>query len=436
MSKLELTISTDYVRNWNIWSAIRELIQNTADANDIGYPMKVIYNPDRKEPTLTLINEGITIDRDALLLGTTTKADDERQRGCFGEGMKLGWLTLLRAGLKIWIKSGGEKWVPTISYSDTYKSELLTIETSKATYENCVKVEVRGLAENLWEEMREKILFKPGIPLLLNEYIQSGKDKILTKEELRGHLFARGLYVGYLPGDYWFGYDFHELELDRDRKLADPWNMKTAVRSAINRASLPTDELWVLLNNDRWEETRVIADSWNRMHVEGLSSAITEKFHQEYGYDCVPVENTSQSIEAEQCGLKARVVSKAIKVLIEFIEGKFEDKKNSRALEHSRIYAIDELTEEERTNFCWAHGLLKLVQKPPCISIVDFCGEYTLGAYKRPDVYLAKKILTNRSRLISTLVHEVAHIDGTDGTVEHRNECERLFGELIDGLSQ
>lgn len=440
MSKLELTIATDYVRNWDVLTGIRELIQNTVDANDIGYPMEIKYNPERKEPTLSLINKGITVDRDALLLGTTTKADDDRQRGCFGEGMKLGWLTLLRAGLKIWIKSGGEKWIPTLAYSDTYKSELLTVETSKAKYENCVKVEIRGLAPNLWEEFRQKILFSPGIELKRNEYIQANQDRILTREDLRGKLFVRGLYVSQLPGNYWFGYDFYDLKLDRDRKLADPWDLKSAIRYALNNAAeknlLSIDDMYLMFDSDRWEEQRIVADSYSVYYIRYLAEQIAARFHSKYGQDCIPVEDTSQSMEAAQNGLKSKVVGKAIKALVESIDGKYEDKKNNRALETKQAYDFYELTEEEQQNIFWARECLEKINEPLKLNIVDFYGEHVLGAYKSGDISISKNVVLDRPQLIATIVHEISHSNGPDGSVEHRNEEERLFGNLITELSK
>ena len=440
MPKLELTIATDYVRNWDVLTGIRELIQNTVDANDIGYTMEIKYNPDRKEPTLSLINKGITISRDALLLGNTTKADDDRQRGCFGEGMKLGWLTLLRAGLKIWIKSGDEKWIPTLAYSDTYKSELLTVETSKATYENCVKVEVRGLAPNLWEDFRQKILFSPGIELKRNEYIQANKDRILTREDLRGKLFVRGLYVSQLPGIYWFGYDFYDLKLDRDRKLADPWDLKSNIRSALNNAAeknlLPIDDMYLMLDSDRWEEQRIIAESWSLYYVKHLAEQIAARFHQDYGEDCIPVEDTTQSMEAAQNGLKSKVVGKGIKALVELVDGKYEEKKNYRMLEVKQVYNFYELSEDEQQNIFWARDCLKKINEPLKINIVDFYGEHVLGAYKLGDISISKKVVLDRPQLIAIIIHEIAHRAGLDGEVNHRNEEERLFGNLITELSR
>lgn len=440
MPKLELTIATDYVRNWDVLTGIRELIQNTVDANDIGYEMEIKYNPDRKEPTLILVNRGITLSRDALLLGTTTKADDDRQRGCFGEGMKLGWLTLLRAGLKIWIKSGDEKWVPTLAYSDTYQSELLTVETSKAKYENCIKVEVRGLGPDIWDQYRSQILFSPGIELKRNEYIAASKDRILTREDLRGKLFVRGLYVSQLPGSYWFGYDFYDLKLDRDRKIADPWDLKSAIRGCLNNAAerklLPIDDMYLMLDSNRWEEHHIVAETWSIYQLSELANQIATRFHNEYGKDCIPVEDTFQSMEAAQHGLRTKVVSKAIKALIESIDGKYEDKKNNRALEVNKAYDFYELTEEEQQNIFWARDCLERIDEQLKINIVDFYGENVLGAYKSGDISISKKVVVDRSQFIATIVHELAHRGGLqDGSVEHRNEEERLFSNLIYKLT-
>jgi len=441
MSKLELTLNPNYVPSWTVENALRELIQNCVDANDIGYPMKIAYNSNRKEPTLTLTNTGTTIGRDSLLLGSTTKLNDNRQRGCFGEGMKLGWLVLLRAGLKIWIKSGDEKWVPNLAYSDTYKSDLLTVETGKATYENAIVVEVRGLEPDVWEEFRQHILFSPGVELNRQDFINAGKDSILTREDLRGKLFVRGLYVGHLPGEYWFGYNFFDIKLDRDRKLADPWDLKNAIRTCLNTASergtMPIEDMYLMLNGDRWEEQRIIADTWSASMVSELTYCIASYFHKENGKDCIPVETTSESMDAAQHGLRSKVVSRAIKTLVEFVDGKFQDKKNSKATETNRTYGFEELTKEEQDNIFWAKDCLDKIKEPLNINIVDFYGEHILGNYRSSsDICIAKKILTDKSQFIATIVHEISHRAGGDDDVAHRNEEEKLFGNLIHKISE
>src|ERR1700691_2357824 len=96
MSKIELTIKADYLPGWGTFEGIRELIQNAKDAEtEFSAPMTVrVRNPD----VLVIENEGCTMPYEALLLGHTSKIGHAEMIGHYGEGMKIGILSLLRAG--------------------------------------------------------------------------------------------------------------------------------------------------------------------------------------------------------------------------------------------------------------------------------------------------------------------------------------------------
>ena len=90
MSLIELTIDTNYLPDWGVQEGLRELLQNTKDAEvSTGFPAYINYKPNK----VTLVNNYAKINRDVLLFGKTTKVDDERMIGHFGEGMKLGILS-------------------------------------------------------------------------------------------------------------------------------------------------------------------------------------------------------------------------------------------------------------------------------------------------------------------------------------------------------
>ena len=68
---LELSLNPNYVKTWGAWEAIRELLQNAQDADDMGHSATVEYITNTKLPMLRITTDGITINRDTLLLGTT-----------------------------------------------------------------------------------------------------------------------------------------------------------------------------------------------------------------------------------------------------------------------------------------------------------------------------------------------------------------------------
>jgi len=440
---LELTISSDYIRNWDTWSAIRELVQNAIDAHDLGHTMEITYNKNRSQPTLVIVNKGTTLDKSTLLLGGTSKADAHNQRGKFGEGYKLAWLTLLRSGHKIWLRTKTERWTPRIEFSETYGADLLKIDVAENmnNYENEIKVEVRGLAECDWLAIKERFLFEPFVKLGENDFVELGRDKILTNKKYQGHLFVKGIWVGKLPGKYYFGYDLSDLSLDRDRCLADPWDLKSSINRVLNNAAkqdkLSKKDLYLFLQEDSWEESRAILDYVGYGYSNELAAKVSEYFHDMHGKDesIIAVESMQESIEAKHHGFKAIVVPKTIKRLVEEQDGNFEKKKEQKAFEVSKRFSVDDLNLEETEGFLWATDLLKLIDCNYPMQVVEFFGEKILGTFKGGEICIAKRILTDRTELISTMIHEIAHNNGADGTVEHERSIESLFAQLVVRLS-
>ena len=95
----ELTLCKSYVSRWGVPEAIRELIQNALDSDS---PFKYEWKRTREGAwVLVLMSEFTTLPPQTLLLGYTSKADDEESIGSFGEGYKLALLVLARNGYDI-----------------------------------------------------------------------------------------------------------------------------------------------------------------------------------------------------------------------------------------------------------------------------------------------------------------------------------------------
>ena len=56
MKNYELPISPNYVSNWGIKEAIREILQNAIDSDNCGHPKQILYSADGE--VLTIINKG------------------------------------------------------------------------------------------------------------------------------------------------------------------------------------------------------------------------------------------------------------------------------------------------------------------------------------------------------------------------------------------
>jgi hypothetical protein len=350
--------------------------------------------------------------------------------------MKLACLVLVRNGLDVKIRSGEEQWVPKIDFSGNFNSNLLMVDTSPCKYRNSVQVDIIGLCENDWEIIQSRILDlkKPKD----KEIIRVGRyNNILKGERFKNQLFIKGIYVSRLPGDYYFGYDLIDVSLDRDRRLANPWDLKFEIRkclsSALAEGHLPIENVLEILHGD-YEENSAIADSYRS---DSLSQTITEDFIKKHGENAVPVSDTAQSVEARQYGFAAVVVPKVIKSLVEREIGDFDSKKDSKKIDIQKRYSASELDIEEEKNFLWSFKLIQAVEPAvDNLTVVDFFGENTLGLFKGGEIYISKKIMTDRKEVIETVIHEAAHHYGADGTKEHSDMRDAIAAKIIVHISE
>ena len=89
MPSYQLTISPNYVPNWGISEALREIVQNGIDRENETKgesKMSIIYDPIQLQ--LVIGNPGTSLHKRTLLLGETTK-DGKSTIGKYGEGYKL-----------------------------------------------------------------------------------------------------------------------------------------------------------------------------------------------------------------------------------------------------------------------------------------------------------------------------------------------------------
>lgn len=98
INSYELTLTPNYVSDWNFNDALRELIQNGTDQEvlDSDNEFQIDYSP--KEKVLRLKNRKSVLKINTLLLGRSSKANNEDTVGQFGEGYKIAALVLNRLG--------------------------------------------------------------------------------------------------------------------------------------------------------------------------------------------------------------------------------------------------------------------------------------------------------------------------------------------------
>lgn len=230
MARYELSLATNYVPSWTVVDAVRELFQNALDQQNTVEGNDMFFDYIEEEEKLIIGNKLSVLEPKTLLLGSTTKAGDPNTIGKFGEGYKIASLVLVRSGKQVVFYNYGarEVWKPRFSNSRKYGTQILVFDVTKnfiwqSVPDNNLTIEVGGITKEEWEDIIESNLnLQEGY-----EYIDTEYGNILLDKDLAGRVYVNGLLVC-LYEPYVYGYDFKpaHLNLDRDRKMANPFDLE------------------------------------------------------------------------------------------------------------------------------------------------------------------------------------------------------------------
>lgn len=231
IKKVPLSLSRNYVRNWGVVQGVRELIANALDQEDYD-----IFC----DGGISIHSYGGTIPENYLLLGNGSKTESTDSIGQFNEGLKIALLVLCREGVEVIIQNGKDKWVPTLEHSEIYNTECLHINIESDYYQNedCVKIEIQDLDDELIEEIEQNTLAMQGN----YEKHTTPHGDILLNEEHKGKIYVGGLFVDNFKSDYGFDFPPTEFALDRDRKSLKPFDIKWQTQYLWEYVSKQEDE--------------------------------------------------------------------------------------------------------------------------------------------------------------------------------------------------
>jgi len=236
---IHLPISSNYVNHWGFWEAIREILQNAIDTKN--------YNVSRMEPSGILKIKSLAgaMNLSTLMLGESSKRDDEESIGKYGEGYKLALLVLCREGYDVLIKNGFDCWRVSIENHPQLNVECLTINVFRDVYidegdENEVSFIINGLGSDQFQLIDENYIDKD----MNNFAVEAENDGSYCFEYSQydepKKVFVGGLFVCDLPesDDYHYSYNFapNILELDRDRKSVDSFYLQYEATKLLSSA--------------------------------------------------------------------------------------------------------------------------------------------------------------------------------------------------------
>ena len=234
----ELTLTPNYVSDWTFNDAIRELIQNGTDQEILDKSNKFSIDYDYKSKTLRLTNTKSRLKINTLLLGRSSKSDNEDTVGQFGEGYKIAALVLNRLGktFTIYNNERNEVWTSRFKNSEKWLEKILAFYVEKVPTSNTgLVIEVGNVTADEYNSLCDTwIGFYDGL-----EKIETTYGDILLDEEMQNKIFVNGLAVS-CSEDMEYGYNFKPkyITLERDRKTCDSWNTGDITSKMIAEAML------------------------------------------------------------------------------------------------------------------------------------------------------------------------------------------------------
>lgn len=303
-SKYELPFSIGYVPDWTYIEAFRELFQNALDNEAVTPANEMLFEYDPDSKILRVGNRTSALSLDSLLLGSTTKAKDERTIGQHGEGYKIAFLVLLREGRTVTVYNYGKRevWTTRLVKSKRYNGQTVPVVTvdREATWKRVpdhdLTIEVGNVTPEEYQAIVKKNLnLQAGV--LAYEIPSFGR--ILLDEQERGNVYVKGLFVCHSKA-FRYGYDMDPrlINLDRDRRMVSSfdlaWETSAMWKTAFAQQKLRSEMLSMII--DGAQDVQYIQ---NRSAVEEnveleLADSLATRFVRMHGAAATPVINNNQ----------------------------------------------------------------------------------------------------------------------------------------------
>jgi hypothetical protein len=321
MTKVQLTLTPGYVEDWTVVEAIRELFQNALDNQTVNPENEMYFNYDGE--VLRIGNKTSILPLESLLLGSSTKRNDDKTIGKHGEGYKVAILVLLRLGKKITFYNYGKRevWTTRLIKSRKFNNALIPEITvnrkfiwSKVPSHDLI-IEVEGVTQEDYNLVVDSNLHLQHDVERKETADNSGS--ILMSEKYKGKLYVNGLFVGHNK-QFSYGYDVKpsQIRLDRDRRLVDTVNL-----------AIVSSKIWIKTDDEALMAKLVSEGIWDVKYVKdfmwGYSSPGLEKrlgdlvkqnFIEEHGEYAVPVSSNEELDQVLRSGTnyQPKMVSESV----------------------------------------------------------------------------------------------------------------------------
>lgn len=337
MNKYVLTISKEYVTNWGLWEAIRELLQNAIDGGE--------YSVDYEEGILGITSKGAFLGSETLILGVTDKPAYSKPIGQFGEGYKLALVVLLRLGYEIEIYNQHLIWVPSFEYNEQFGCELLTITEIEVKGEYLdLTFSINDISEDDYRDIQSNFL------------PDAEPNTMLLDAKHRGKVFVSGLFVAnHDKLEYGYNFSPDRLRLDRDRMSVNEFNVEWEA-SRLHSDDEDVDRKYDLLEKG--------AADVQHLHYQSVphSGRLLDQWEKRHA-DAVPVSNQTEIEDAVAAGVRFHLIPEGLCKILRSIKTFFTPKRSNDPLEALKAFRTrykNRFTDEMQADFAHIISLLEV----------------------------------------------------------------------------
>lgn len=440
--KYTLTISPEYQSEWGLRQMFREFVANALDAQTRGEgTAEVLYERGRGKGagTVVITTTRVSLTLDKILMGVSGSRSREDCIGTFGEGLTLSLIVAarLQSMHPVRIINGTESWTPAIEFSPEFGAQVVTLTTRALRSDHQrFEVQIANVLPEVWEDLRSTFLaldprFDNRETVKPYHHIY---DRLLMQPEYKGRLYVKGVYIKTHP-QLEYGWDL-DMPLNRDRDMVDEWDLKHKLGQLLARcfANEPTKFGHVLDLLERGEALEV--GSTAIAYNEPVAEALTSQFLARHGENAMPVLSSEAADSVRAQGGAAVVVNPVVARILETKLGTTETRLASRKFEVSRVYTLGDLESGEQVVL---GGVLRMLRQAgyetTTLAVVDFADPTVLGRWGSDGgVRVSRRVLASFSETLRTVIHEVTHAAGKDGSEAHHVAMEDAYLRIIGSL--
>jgi len=399
-------ISLQYRQHWQQWEAIRELVQNAMDSDK---NTAKIY---KQDGNLIIEDKGRGLQVKHLLLGISDKQDKENARGQFGEGLKIALIVLKRLGYNVEIISNNLHCTVDTVDIEGEKCLKINYEHNGITFDG-TKVIIHNYNGETYDD---RFVQKDNKTTLFNDTFYG---QIIEKPNngSDGELYVKDIYVCKLKNSE-FSYNLKRIQLEESRNIPNEYTVKRNIANVWSSCNNKT--LWVrmfkAMEQNKYERQ---ADFTFMCFSNNVEKVIKETFNELYPNHVI---QTSPML-AKECVWRNKQIIDWLDPnthgdLIKLLP---TDKQFLEEYSKGQDIEVNEetLTLTEKKNLETARKIAKMVKPEYDVKVYIMSNDEVLGKAYNP-IRLNRKIMDNKQQVISTTVHELAHLyyNVDDMTVE------------------